>query len=63
MAEIATQYCFSSQAHFSTAFRRMFGYTPVAARNVKTNARDVGGVFDGWQKIIEGLPITKPGAD
>lgn len=63
MAEIAAQYCFSSQAHFSTAFRRMFGYTPVAARNVRTNARDVGGVFDGWQKIIEGLPVTRPDSD
>ncbi len=56
MAEIANLYCFSSQAHFSTAFRRMFGYTPVAARSVGTNARDVGGVFDGWQKIIDALP-------
>jgi AraC-like DNA-binding protein len=59
MAEIADMYCFSSQAHFSTAFRRMFGYTPVAARNVKASARDVGGVFDDWQKIIAKLPDAK----
>lgn len=59
MAEIADMYCFSSQAHFSTAFRRMFGYTPVAARNVSTNARDVSGVFDGWRKIIAALPDTR----
>jgi AraC-like DNA-binding protein len=56
MADIADMYCFSSQAHFSTAFRRMFGYTPFAARNVKSSARDVGGVFDDWQKIIAALP-------
>jgi len=55
MAEIADMYCFSSQAHFSTAFRRMFGYTPVAARNVSTTARDVGGVFDSWGRIIAAL--------
>ncbi len=59
MAEIADMYCFSSQAHFSTAFRRMFGYTPVAARSVHTSARDVGGVFDNWQKIIAALPDAK----
>jgi AraC-like DNA-binding protein len=56
MAEIADMYCFSSQAHFSTAFRRVFGYAPVAARNVGTNARDIGGVFDSWRKIIADLP-------
>jgi AraC-like DNA-binding protein len=55
MAEVADMHCFSSQAHFSTAFRRMFGYTPVAARHVSPTTRDVGGVFDGWQKIIAGL--------
>ena len=38
----------------------LLGYTPVAARSIKTVARDVGGVFDGWQKIIAGLP---PGRD
>jgi AraC-like DNA-binding protein len=59
MGEIADMYCFSSQAHFSTAFRRTFGYTPVAARNVKTNARAVGGVFDEWQKIISALPDAR----
>ena len=58
MAEIANMYCFSSQAHFSTAFRRMFGYTPVAARNVNPTARDLGGVFDSWRKIITALPDT-----
>lgn len=56
MAEVADMYCFSSQSHFSRAFRRMFGYTPVAARKLKTNPRDIGGVFDGWQKIIAALP-------
>lgn len=56
MAEIADMYCFSSQAHFSTAFRRMFGYTPIAARSVHTASRNVGAVFDDWQKIIATLP-------
>jgi AraC-like DNA-binding protein len=59
MSEIADMHCFSSQAHFSTAFRRMFGYTPVAARNVKANARDVGGVFHDWRKIIADLADAK----
>lgn len=58
MGEVAHQYGFRTQAHFSTAFRRMFGYTPVAARNVRLNARDVGDVFEGWQKILAGLPRT-----
>ena len=55
MAEIAHQYGFRTQAHFSTAFRRMFGYTPVAARNVRINARDVGDVFEGWREILQKL--------
>lgn len=53
MAEIADLYCFSSPAHFSTAFRRYFGYTPIHARSSLAGARDVGGVFEGWRKIIE----------
>lgn len=62
MAEIADMYCFSSHAHFSTAFRRMFGYTPVAARNITTSARAVGSVFGRWQKIIDDLPRTRAGS-
>lgn len=50
---IADLYCFSSPAHFSTAFRRYFGYTPIHARSALAGARDVGGVFEGWRKIIE----------
>jgi AraC-like DNA-binding protein len=61
MAEIADMYCFSSQAHFSTAFRRMFGYTPVAARNVSPTTRDVGAVFDNWREIIATLPEASHG--
>jgi AraC-like DNA-binding protein len=53
MAEIADLYCFSSPAHFSTAFRRHFGYTPIHARSSPVLARDVGTVFEGWRKIIE----------
>ncbi len=53
MAEIADLFCFSSPAHFSTAFRRYFGYTPIHARSTPTSARDVGGVFEGWRRVIE----------
>lgn len=53
MAEIADLYCFSSPAHFSTAFRRRFGYTPISARTSLVSARDVDGVFDGWRRIVE----------
>lgn len=53
MAEIADLYCFSSPAHFSTAFRRYFGYTPVHARSTPATARDAGGVFEGWRRVIE----------
>lgn len=59
MAEIADKYCFSSHAHFSTAFRRMFGYTPVAARSITAGARVIGSVFDRWQEILGALPTTR----
>jgi hypothetical protein len=39
----------------------MFGYTPVAARNLNPTTRDVGGVFNGWQKIIDALPEASHG--
>ena len=52
IAEFADLYCFSSPAHFSTAFRRHFGYTPVSARSAAISARDVHGVFENWKKIL-----------
>lgn len=64
IANLADLYCFSSPAHFSTAFRRHFGYTPVSARSTGISARDVHGVFDDWRKILEsaddaaGLPLA-----
>lgn len=48
MAEIADEFCFSSPSHFSTAFRRRFGYTP---RDVRGSTRRVIGtseLFDIW---------------
>lgn len=56
IAEFADLYCFSSPAHFSTAFRRHFGYTPVNARTGATAAPDVQTVFEDWRRILE-----KPG--
>ena len=53
IAEFADLYCFSSPAHFSTAFRRHFGYTPVSARSTAISARNVHGVFEDWRKILD----------
>lgn len=53
IAEFADLYCFSSPAHFSTAFRRHFGYTPISARTGASGARDVQTVFEDWRRIIE----------
>ena len=53
IAESADLYCFSSPAHFSTAFRRHFGYTPVSARSAAISARNVHGLFEGWRRILE----------
>lgn len=56
MAEIADRYCFSSHAHFSTAFRKHFGYAPRAARGTRGDGpggrggatADATSVFAGW---------------
>lgn len=53
IAEFADLYCFSSPAHFSTAFRRHFGYTPVSVRSGAISARNVHGVFEDWRQILE----------
>ena len=52
IAEIADRYCFSSPARFSTAFRRRFGYTPVSARGVPSQTRDLDGLFEGWRRVL-----------
>lgn len=48
MAEIAAEYCFSSAAHFSTAFRRQFGYTPRDAKGTQPKAMDANHLFQTW---------------
>jgi AraC-like DNA-binding protein len=43
VAEIAYAHGFLSDAHFSTAFRRRYGYTPSEARRGATTLRSEGG--------------------
>jgi AraC-like DNA-binding protein len=59
IAEIADRFCFSSPARFSTAFRRRFGYTPVSARGVPAQARELDGLFDGWRRVLAIPPETE----
>ncbi|WP_380861497.1 helix-turn-helix domain-containing protein [Sphingoaurantiacus capsulatus] len=51
LAEIADEYCFSSPAHFSTAFRRRYGYAP---RDMRTGGVhiDAGALFHFYQKTL-----------
>lgn len=60
MAEVADLYCFSSPAHFSTAFRRHFGYTPVNARAANASAREVHEMFEGWRRVIARTAAAEP---
>ena len=52
LAEIADQYCFSSPAHFSTAFRRRFGYAPRSAKGAPMRPADAAGLFQRWVSIL-----------
>lgn len=60
MAEVADLYCFSSPAHFSTAFRRHFGYTPINARGGNASVREVHDVFEGWRRIVARTGAGEP---
>lgn len=53
MAEIADLFCFSSPAHFSTAFRRRFGYTPRSARGTPMQSADARDLFQTWKQVLE----------
>lgn len=53
MAEIADLYCFSSHAHFSTAFRRRFGYTPRDARSIDPVSGGGPAVFRQWSALLQ----------
>jgi AraC-like DNA-binding protein len=53
MLEIADLYGFSSQAQFSTAFRRRFGYSPIRARGASPTLREVGDLFENWRHVIQ----------
>jgi AraC-like DNA-binding protein len=52
MAEIADEFCFSSPAHFSTAFRRQFGFAPREARR-GTRSAGARALFETWQEALE----------
>lgn len=55
VVEIAELYCFSSHAHFSTAFRNCFGYTPRDARRAPASVTKAGAVFSRWQAVLDPL--------
>ncbi len=55
IAEIAERFCFSSHAHFTTAFRRRFQYTPRTARATRTALTPVPDVFATWRATLEGM--------
>lgn len=52
LAELADQYCFSSPAHFSTAFRRRFGYAPRSAKGTPMRPADATGLFQRWLSVL-----------
>lgn len=54
LAELADQYCFSSPAHFSTAFRRRFGYAPRSAKGTPMRPADASGLFQRWVGVLSG---------
>ncbi len=52
LAELADRYCFSSPAHFSTAFRRRFGYAPRSAKGTPMRPADAVGLFQRWLSVL-----------
>lgn len=69
MAGIAELFCFSSAAHFSTAFKRQFGYTPREAKGAALHSRDASALFDSWHATLrehadnhEPIPFAAPKA-
>lgn len=54
MAGIAELFCFSSAAHFSTAFKRQFGYTPRDAKGSALQSRDASALFEAWHDTLRG---------
>lgn len=58
LAELALAYGFSSHAHFTTAFRRRFGYTPRDAREsgAASSAGETALQFRSWILELTGQP-------
>jgi AraC-like DNA-binding protein len=54
LAELADEFCFSSPAHFSTAFRRRFGYAPRSAKGTPMRPADALGLFNRWVGVLNG---------
>lgn len=52
VAEVAETYRFSSHAHFTTAFRRHFGYTPREARGSSSRRGEAAAVFARWTTML-----------
>lgn len=53
LAELADHYGFSSPAHFSTAFRRLFGYAPRSAKGAPMRPADAVRLFSAWQTVLK----------
>lgn len=51
LADIADEFCFSSPAHFSTAFRRLFGFAPREARG-GVRAAGARTLFETWRQAL-----------
>lgn len=58
LAELALAYGFSSHAHFTTAFRRRFGYTPRDARggSASGSAAETAQMFRSWVLELAAQP-------
>jgi AraC-like DNA-binding protein len=61
IAEVAERFCFSSHAHFTTAFRRRFHYTPRTARAPKMAPTQAPDVFANWRATLERLSSDQAG--
>lgn len=56
LADLALAYGFSSHAHFTTAFRRRFGYAPRDARLSGGGAGAAALTFQSWMLELRGRP-------